>query len=785
MESIEGREKDELMEKAMRDFVYDLLNYAPEALYASFIYLFHFFYDLETPHGEAGGRGAPGTVAILWFNRFDKAVFEEAGKLDRANVLACRSVDKDLVRGALKILMRYTTKKYLVSIDVCSSSDSLTWRTLDEVCVHYFRLCTLSEHYLVVFSRVYVVSYAHVNNETTLVDEFVGEDKARREYCDQYLDMFLGLVVRENRPDVRKRRDQLKAYERDFWETFDPYVVGKGGKTSVLEISAKKRLELYGLPDTVAPNLVNQRCINGLRYHYHAYVEKESDQQQFDETIRQAITCNPVARNFYIRLCWREKQEGLVMRCDYLLGIPRKEWLHQMISWGTFMRKKQTKSRSRCKSMLIERRRQRLEHHAEHKRTELFDDLPILMVDTTDLLVALTAELKGMPENLVLGVGTEYKYSFMHLSDQIALIQISDGQQVWLVDAVTLEEQVVTEQQWTAFFDALFCTDVLKSDYDFRDDLTSLLSTFSYIRPTREKGTKNFVDLYRLIENVSYAHTISGVPLEKTEHTSNWASRPLRIEQKKYAALDAYALVKLYYDICQRMQTAGLVDTADAAELGRWAKINVQVLHKPIKVLPNPPPMKREEAGNLMQVVKRAQEQPVELQQPRPPLRTVKDVKFVVDSMAHGPGCGFFVVLENNRKLVINTCLVDRSYIAISSGKAYREIVRAVGAKQAFDAPTSTQEYGMDRLLAYTIQQLNLVVRPEDIFSHCGSCNGDTFVQVPAPILKALYVIKLVRQEFEHFTADMIPEAVEELQRARPWDYESYVKSKVSVESVV
>lgn len=79
----------------MRDFMYDLLDYDPEALYAAFLNLFHRFYDLETPQGDA--RGPPGTVAILWFNHFDKAVFEEAGELDRANVLACRSVDKDLV----------------------------------------------------------------------------------------------------------------------------------------------------------------------------------------------------------------------------------------------------------------------------------------------------------------------------------------------------------------------------------------------------------------------------------------------------------------------------------------------------------------------------------------------------------------------------------------------------------------------------------------------------------------------------------------------------------------
>lgn len=50
-----------------------------------------------------------------------------------------------------------------------------------------------------------------------------------------------------------------------------------------------------------------------------------------------------------------------------------------------------------------------------------------------------------------------------------------------------------------------------------------------------------------------------------------------------------------------------------------------------------------------------------------------------MDSMAHGLGrklrrCGFYVLLESNRKLIINTLKYDRSFVAISCGKGFRQV---------------------------------------------------------------------------------------------------------------
>uniref|UniRef100_A0A0K0CW94 3'-5' exonuclease domain-containing protein n=1 Tax=Angiostrongylus cantonensis TaxID=6313 RepID=A0A0K0CW94_ANGCA len=37
-----------------------------------------------------------------------------------------------------------------------------------------------------------------------------------------------------------------------------------------------------------------------------------------------------------------------------------------------------------------------------------------------------------------------------------------------------------------------------------------------------------------------------GVKLDKSEQCSNWALRPLRISQKRYAAMDAYIVTQLF-----------------------------------------------------------------------------------------------------------------------------------------------------------------------------------------------------------------------------------------------
>jgi ribonuclease D len=49
-----------------------------------------------------------------------------------------------------------------------------------------------------------------------------------------------------------------------------------------------------------------------------------------------------------------------------------------------------------------------------------------------------------------------------------------------------------------------------------------------------------------------------GAPLNKKQCMSNWNLRPLSVEQLKYAALDAFVLLKIFDDLEKRCETLGI-----------------------------------------------------------------------------------------------------------------------------------------------------------------------------------------------------------------------------------
>jgi ribonuclease D len=56
----------------------------------------------------------------------------------------------------------------------------------------------------------------------------------------------------------------------------------------------------------------------------------------------------------------------------------------------------------------------------------------------------------------------------------------------------------------------------------------------------KENRNTNIRGLSRLVMNCF------GKPLDKGECMSNWSNKPLRKAQMRYAALDAYVLIKIY-----------------------------------------------------------------------------------------------------------------------------------------------------------------------------------------------------------------------------------------------
>ncbi|OZC06221.1 3'-5' exonuclease, partial [Onchocerca flexuosa] len=167
---------------------------------------------------------------------------------------------------------------------------------------------------------------------------------------------------------------------------------------------------------------------------------------------------------------------------------------------------------------------------------------------------------------------------------QVALFQVCVQQCSYLIDVITLEK-VLTEEQWLRFFKALFSdSTAIKLGFDFLNDLRVLYASFPYLQPLNEM--KNMVCILKLVkslltsnpsfldlscstspslssetENLSNAissdetvhfrltdlcQKVLGEFLDKTEQIGNWAMRPLRREQMKYAAMDGYCLLNLY-----------------------------------------------------------------------------------------------------------------------------------------------------------------------------------------------------------------------------------------------
>lgn len=102
----------------------------------------------------------------------------------------------------------------------------------------------------------------------------------------------------------------------------------------------------------------------------------------------------------------------------------------------------------------------------------------------------------------------------------------------------------------------------------------------------------------------AFASAICDFTIDKSEQVGNWANRPLRRQQKRYAALDAYIVVRVYYVICERMRTAGLLGSQadDCMRLEQSSRIGMEVLDKP-KTATNLSPMKRGEEEDIFEVV--------------------------------------------------------------------------------------------------------------------------------------------------------------------------------------
>ena len=133
-----------------------------------------------------------------------------------------------------------------------------------------------------------------------------------------------------------------------------------------------------------------------------------------------------------------------------------------------------------------------------------------------------------------IGVDTEFRRTRKD-NMRLALIQINDGEETFLVDTIRIDEP----QQYAEFLSSQSVTKIFHS---CKEDLEALYSW------TNQK-VRNIFDTQIAHSflgddySISYGGLVEkklGIKLHKNETRSNWIRRPLSEAQLQYAVLDTY-----------------------------------------------------------------------------------------------------------------------------------------------------------------------------------------------------------------------------------------------------
>uniref|UniRef100_A0A0M3J3K7 Exonuclease mut-7 homolog (inferred by orthology to a human protein) n=1 Tax=Anisakis simplex TaxID=6269 RepID=A0A0M3J3K7_ANISI len=139
----------------------------------------------------------------------------------------------------------------------------------------------------------------------------------------------------------------------------------------------------------------------------------------------------------------------------------------------------------------------------------LFENHPVLMVDTVAGLLEL---IPVLDQATIVGIDSEWKPMFMSTVEKVALLQISIHTCSYLVDVIKLEQEV-SQEQWTEFFEALFCRESnIKLGFDFANDMRVLKTSFPFLE-SMQPNMKNVICVMKLaISLMSENPTLLSLP---------------------------------------------------------------------------------------------------------------------------------------------------------------------------------------------------------------------------------------------------------------------------------
>ncbi|QIX60695.1 hypothetical protein HER32_05710 [Hymenobacter sp. BT18] len=184
-----------------------------------------------------------------------------------------------------------------------------------------------------------------------------------------------------------------------------------------------------------------------------------------------------------------------------------------------------------------------------------FPVMPAIHYLTTPAAIAQAATaLQARPR---IGVDLEFDDMRYRYGRNLALIQVFDGENVYLIDPLPLTNPA---QELEPLWEVLRNPAVEKVFHSCKSDILLLDELYGvHVRPITDTSvqytllaeSENNISLGRLIQ------TELGLEVDKGEQKSNWLKRPLTEAQKLYAANDVLYLFELTDRLAARLESLG------------------------------------------------------------------------------------------------------------------------------------------------------------------------------------------------------------------------------------
>jgi len=202
------------------------------------------------------------------------------------------------------------------------------------------------------------------------------------------------------------------------------------------------------------------------------------------------------------------------------------------------------------------------------------------------LYVQEQAELVSLCEKLskakVLAIDTEFVRT-RTLYPKLGLLQVCDGEQLALIDPITINDL-------SPFWQLLTDGNIVKVLHACSEDLEVFL-TAANCRPVNLIDSQIMMSFLGHGLSMGYAAMVEhylDIALDKSESRTDWTKRPLTSRQLEYAQADVDYLFQLYPRIYQQLDNAGWLDAAQQeTELlikRKFTPIDATLLYRSVKM---------------------------------------------------------------------------------------------------------------------------------------------------------------------------------------------------------